>query len=622
MALGKLVAEAMINTEKARQSLAELEAAMKRVGDTGKKIPPDPLGGFGQNAAVANMWMTQFAFTIQDTPYFLTNLRMGIMSVSNNLGFLVSQFGQLKQAAGANGSVFKMLLGTLKGPGGLILGFSAAIAAVQALSMAFDGANKSASDLADEGMEKLKNQLKGMDAIDLAAVKERADLAAKELEKQMMPTAKRLASGRSALAGTILALAPDSWIYGEEAARTLEILRNISEEAGAQIEGQKRMNAAAKVGAQLLGTQRDEYDKMGARVKEIDEELKKEGLGAARSVLVQERADLQEKMDRMTETSKQKEKRLEREREEAAKKRKEAAEKELSLIEARVKVGESERQVLIDYMLMKAQTAKTQEEEYDWWVKLLPEVEAYAEELQKAADASADETEKTKERTKTWNENQILIRQINAEMITDARARATELHKVNMARIALETNAEIRAAREAEERHRYRVEMSRIEADEVSRLADVVAQTGAVMSSAFQGAQDEAIRKFAAMLQMLAQMIKAAQQFADALKIDSPLDILGAVLSFFGGFAGIGAIFGKPVTGGGAEVEATTAGMYRPPVVSLAGGGSSEIRALRRSMEGMTFSPTIVFRNVLDAQKIVREELPGAEKWNTRKRVS
>ncbi|NUM71241.1 MAG: hypothetical protein HUU43_10360, partial [Ignavibacteriaceae bacterium] len=67
--------------------------------------------------------ITQLGYVLNDSAVFATNFRMGLMGVANNIPFVIGALQQAKQEVAATGGSMKdVLLNSIKGPGGLILG--------------------------------------------------------------------------------------------------------------------------------------------------------------------------------------------------------------------------------------------------------------------------------------------------------------------------------------------------------------------------------------------------------------------------------------------------------------------------------------------------------------------
>ena len=98
------------NTSKLKTQLAGVNAKAQGLSGGVSKL--------GKNTANAVPAMTSFSQVIQDAPF-------GIVGVSNNITQLTTQFGYLKKSTGSSSAALKSMLGTLSGPGGILLAVSA-----------------------------------------------------------------------------------------------------------------------------------------------------------------------------------------------------------------------------------------------------------------------------------------------------------------------------------------------------------------------------------------------------------------------------------------------------------------------------------------------------------------
>jgi hypothetical protein len=169
--VGEITARVMFDAKQAEMALAQLQkssgkltGALNQQTVATKNMREETqaartaMTGMNRSTANAQLFMTQFAFTVQDVPYFFQNMRMGIMAVSNNIGFLIAQWGQLQHTVTGGTSVFRTLLKTLSGPAGLVVGFSLLIGIVQAASIAMSN-NKEEAKEVDEAYKELNATL-------------------------------------------------------------------------------------------------------------------------------------------------------------------------------------------------------------------------------------------------------------------------------------------------------------------------------------------------------------------------------------------------------------------------------------------------------------------------------
>ncbi len=108
------------STSKLKTQLASVNAKSQSLSGGVSKL--------GKTTANAVPAMTSFSQVIQDAPF-------GIVGVSNNITQLTSQFGYLKKSTGSSSAALKAMLGTLSGPGGILL----AVSAVTSLLVVFGG---------------------------------------------------------------------------------------------------------------------------------------------------------------------------------------------------------------------------------------------------------------------------------------------------------------------------------------------------------------------------------------------------------------------------------------------------------------------------------------------------
>jgi hypothetical protein len=95
----------------------------------------------------ARMALTSFSQGLSDATMFQHSFRMGLMSIRNNVEQFVMQLGQASVAAKATGqSLTSHLVGALKGPGGIMIGLTAAMALLQVLPSLLEEDEKKIDD--------------------------------------------------------------------------------------------------------------------------------------------------------------------------------------------------------------------------------------------------------------------------------------------------------------------------------------------------------------------------------------------------------------------------------------------------------------------------------------------
>ncbi len=107
-----------VSTSKLKKQLADINAKSQSLSGG--------VANLGASTANAVPAMTSFSQVIQDAPF-------GIVGVSNNITQLTSQFGYLKKSTGSSSAALKAMIGTLSGPGGILL----AVSAITSLLVAF-----------------------------------------------------------------------------------------------------------------------------------------------------------------------------------------------------------------------------------------------------------------------------------------------------------------------------------------------------------------------------------------------------------------------------------------------------------------------------------------------------
>lgn len=101
-----------------------------------------------------NQAMGQLGFMIGDADMFMMNFRMGMMSIANNVPMVVQGLMYAKEAAQKTGQSFKSaLVGSLMGPGGVMLAINALMFALNVLPRLFEDSDKAV----EEHKEKLKS---------------------------------------------------------------------------------------------------------------------------------------------------------------------------------------------------------------------------------------------------------------------------------------------------------------------------------------------------------------------------------------------------------------------------------------------------------------------------------
>lgn len=116
----------------------------------------------GQSNA-ARMAMMGFNYTLQDSGMFFVNFRMGMMSISNNIPWLIQGLAGMREEARKNEVSFASMLKTaFTGPNAMLAIGSAVNFAMMALPIIFDKINESSKKAAEDGLKKFNAALKDM----------------------------------------------------------------------------------------------------------------------------------------------------------------------------------------------------------------------------------------------------------------------------------------------------------------------------------------------------------------------------------------------------------------------------------------------------------------------------
>lgn len=107
--------------------------------------------------AQMNSAMGQLGYGIGDAAMFMVNFRMGMMAVANNIPFVIEQFRRVKDNVDTVGGSFKSaLVGSLMGPGGVMLAINGLMLLLQILPGLLDETTEAIKDQSEE-VDKLAN---------------------------------------------------------------------------------------------------------------------------------------------------------------------------------------------------------------------------------------------------------------------------------------------------------------------------------------------------------------------------------------------------------------------------------------------------------------------------------
>lgn len=572
------------------------------------------MGRLGRDTANANLFMQQAAFGLQDMPFFLTNFRMGMMAVSNNLGFLIVQYGQLKSTLKSGESVWGTLLATLKGPAGLIVGFSVAIAVLQTLSMAFSKSTQEADKFNDQlaDMAAKTNAFgdeKGLIALLANAQKVRAELQ-KQKDAQVELVQTMTAQG-DIVVSTII---KDQKRY-DQLSKQLNTLGEIEAAYKEQLETLQRRAEVERMLEQVDTKQKTELQNINAELEQLNK-LKQNGVlyDRAGMSVIELIAQLEERRNELTKTRAQREK----EAEEGTKKAAAAVEKAnrelLQLIRNRQALQTAHREATVD-MARQAEEASLEFAD-KWTIAAAKEKDRHRDNLT-AIEANFQKSQQNAEARRLRDQA------IDSEGIRNRLA-----------------GIDIQKQREQELADQRR--------EDTYRWADQMEEVGGLLNQIFSNTGDNFLRK-------LGQALQYASRIASIIGRAGANEGGMGLTDFLGVFAnvmGIGGLFDRGgYTGDGSRYE--PAGIvhrgevvfekplvdrYHGDIMSFrrtlqtgfadggftggAIGGSpllNELRLLRRTVREIEVQQPIVFRNILDSQKIVREELPAATAFQKQK---
>lgn len=151
--MARLSVELTANIRRLEKELSDARKELATTGEaaerTAKKVAGTGQKGFRQlkaGAANATPTLQEFSRVIQDAPF-------GIQGVGNNITQLVSNFGNLQKATGGASAAFRLLLGSLAGPAGILF----AISTVVSLLTVFGGRLRASKKEAEDLSKSLKN---------------------------------------------------------------------------------------------------------------------------------------------------------------------------------------------------------------------------------------------------------------------------------------------------------------------------------------------------------------------------------------------------------------------------------------------------------------------------------
>lgn len=149
----------------------------------------------GGAAGIAGATAAEFGRLISDLPY-------GIQAVTNNISQLGSMFALLVSSSGGVGKAFKNLGSTLLGPAGILIGFQAAVAAIEFFSRSTDKATKSVLGL-NAALEGQKSLISGIGLLTQGELEKTIKVLSEYSDEYKKLLENFLASGQASKEGVI-----------------------------------------------------------------------------------------------------------------------------------------------------------------------------------------------------------------------------------------------------------------------------------------------------------------------------------------------------------------------------------------------------------------------------------
>ena len=115
-----------------KKSINEVNTTVQKSSDTFQKSTEKMTESTRSFGKASQNSLTALSLTLQDLPF-------GFIGIQNNLPGIIQGFGQMNMEAKNGASVLSQLKGSLMGPGGIFLAFSAVTAIVTTLTMKYGG---------------------------------------------------------------------------------------------------------------------------------------------------------------------------------------------------------------------------------------------------------------------------------------------------------------------------------------------------------------------------------------------------------------------------------------------------------------------------------------------------
>lgn len=140
---------------------------------------------FTAQSSSARMAVSQFGFALGDASMIMVDFRMFLLSIGNNIPFIVQGLAQVsKEAKDANMSFGQFLKNNLDASMKLVLGANALMFALMVLPSIFNKINEASGDAAGDGLKKLSEELKNMTSGQIVAELEKVRKKIKEINDE------------------------------------------------------------------------------------------------------------------------------------------------------------------------------------------------------------------------------------------------------------------------------------------------------------------------------------------------------------------------------------------------------------------------------------------------------
>jgi len=592
------------------------------------------------------------------------------MSVSNNIGFLINQFGQIQTAAGGFKGAMKQLLQVMKGPGGMIVAGSLVLAGIQAMSMVMGQGKEVAAAYADS-IEKLTTELKGMSAQDIRKSISLIQGAIDGLSGTAEASADHMKNVRSSIQATAVASAA---LPGRAMERFHSVLvenDELTEEAVRNARAAATVNSdAMEILEKMLKTAKAQEKAAEAialaeriRLGTLDEQR---GLVAKQRILIE---DLKKQLADIQLTEEQRRKVADDL--EAAERRM----KELTATSAQLR--EKDRSTMSEQVALGELTIAQQRKQLEAQLALtgLPEEQRKIQTALNALDSDAvdlankrhqlttgsrqaelDALQKIVESEKVGEAAKLDARLKIREIVDEEAKRTAEIGKLRGSTIqeteqrliqlyqverqlilATEHDKTVQAAKLANLDFKHQEDLRKLEAARWADMIDAAETLGDILQNSMGAAGDDFIRKLGTALRIAGQIAKAlAAAQAASLAGESTT---GDWLKIGANLAGLIAVFARTNDGAGggrgntpealssdgrqrsipsdAAFAAITSA--RVPLGSDQSAVLGELSALREAVTSLEIQVPVVLEGTLEGQAFLRKSWPDFERHEQEK---